>query len=78
MKCLTVGGYIPVLMLLNERPTSPSEPSETKDDETWVASSTAWFLTVVLPIVTVSVPTVPDAPLPSAYWIFQVYPLSDL
>jgi hypothetical protein len=57
---------IPVLMLLKARPTSPSLVSEMKVDETWLASSIAWPWTVVPPIVTVSVPTTPDAPLPSA------------
>lgn len=55
-----------VLMLLKARPTRPSEVSEVKEEETVLASSTAWPLTTVEPMVTVSVPTLPDAPLPSA------------
>lgn len=53
-------------MLLKLNPRRPSEPSETNVEETLVASSMAWFFTVVEPTVTVSVPTVPEAPLPSA------------
>lgn len=51
-------------MLLKARPTNPSEASETKVEDTFLASSTAWVLTVVPPMVTVSVPTEPDAPEP--------------
>lgn len=69
---------LPVLMLLNERPRSPSEVSWTNWVETLVASSTAWPLTAVLPTVTVSVPTVPEAPDPSAYVIFQEAPVNFL
>ena len=71
-KYIEVG--IPVLMLLKARPRSPSEASETNADETFFASSTTCPLTVVPPTVTVSVPTLPLAPDPSAYSILQVYP----
>lgn len=54
-----------VLMLEKANPTSPSDPSEVKEEETFLASSTAWPLTTVEPMVTVSVPTEPEALLPS-------------
>jgi hypothetical protein len=72
------GDCLPVLMLLKAIPMSPSDVSVTKEDETLLASSTAWVLTVVPPMVTVSVPTTPLAPDPSAYSMLQVYPESAL
>jgi hypothetical protein len=69
---------IPVLMLLNDKPRSPSEASETNADETCLASSITWPVTVVSPTVTVSVPTEPLAPEPSAYSMSHVYPDFDL
>ena len=60
-------------MLLKARPSRPSElVSETNWLETAVASSIAWLVTVAEPMFTVSVPTVPDAPLSSPYSICQV------
>jgi hypothetical protein len=67
---------LPVLMLPNDRPTSPSLAPERNWSEALEAISTACDLTVVPPMVTVSVPTVPEDPLPSAYWIDQVAPES--
>lgn len=63
-----------VLMLLKARPRSPSPAPEAKEDETWLASSITWPLTEVPPTVTSSVPQVPLAPDPSAYWMLQVEP----
>lgn len=61
-------------MLLNDSPTSPSLAPETNCEDAWLASSTACPWTVVPPMTTVSVPTVPEDPLPSAYWIDQDAP----
>lgn len=63
---------LPVLILLKAIPMSPSDSSLINEEETLLASSTAWPVTVVSPILTVSVPTVPLAPDPSAYWMLQV------
>lgn len=61
-------------MLPNDSPTSPSLAPETNWAEALSAISTACPLTVVPPMVTVSVPTVPEDPEPSAYWISQDAP----
>jgi hypothetical protein len=66
------GEAIPVLMLLKARPRSPSPAPEANEDETWVASSMTWPLTEVPPTVTSSVPMLPLAPDPSAYWMLQL------
>lgn len=50
-----------MLMELKASPTSPSEESETKVEETFFAFSTAWPVTVVPPIWTVSVPLVNES-----------------
>lgn len=64
-------------MLLKPSPRRPSvSTSETKDELTAVASSTAWLVTVTPPTVTVSVPTVPDAELPSPNIILNLSPAS--
>jgi hypothetical protein len=65
---------IPVLMLLNARPRSPSALFETNEEETSSASSITCPITVVSPTVTVSVPQTPLAVDPSAYVMPQVDP----
>jgi hypothetical protein len=75
---VVAGGKVPVLMLLNARPTRPSDLSDTKVDETLLASSITWLFTVVPPITTVSVPQTPLAPDPSAYEMSHLQPEIDL
>lgn len=63
------------LMVLKARPRRPSElPSRVKDEDTCVATSTAWFSTETPPTVTVSVYTMPDEPLPSPYRMLHLAP----
>lgn len=74
-----LGVNLPVLMLLKARPTRPSLFwSRTNEPETEVASSTTCCVTVAPPILTVSVPALPEADEPSPYLICQVSPLTDL
>jgi len=56
------------------KPRSPSPVSCWNSDERTLASSTAWFLMRSPPTVTLSVPTSPEALLPSPYEMFQVEP----
>jgi hypothetical protein len=59
-------------MLLKDKPNRPSDLSEANSEETIVAISTAWPVTEVPPTFTTSVPTVPEAPLPSPYVILHL------
>jgi hypothetical protein len=57
---------LPLLMVPNDKPSRPSVfVSRTNEALTEVANSTACFVTVTPPTFTVSVPTIPLAPLPS-------------
>ena len=69
-----------VLILLKARPTRPLDcVSVTKEPETAEASSTAWFVAVAPPMLTVSVPTtLPVAFEPSPNVMANVLPLSAL
>ncbi len=64
-----------VLMEPKARPNRPSEEASCVNcDDNLLASSMAWFSTVMLPISILSVPTVPDADDESPYWICQEEP----
>lgn len=62
---VATGVGLTVLMVGQARPRRPSLLSEANSVDRVLASSTAWFLIVRPPIVTLSVPTVPEAEEPS-------------
>ena len=72
------GFGVTVLMLPQARPRSPSPAPWVNWSDIWFASSTAWFLIVSPPIVTLSVPTVPDAEEESPYEICHFEPFATL
>jgi hypothetical protein len=61
-------------MLLKARPRRPSPAPEANEEETLLASSITWPVTLVEPTETSSVPQTPLAPEPSAYEISHVDP----
>lgn len=63
-----------VLITSKPMPSRPEDAaSSVKADETCVADSTAWLITLTPPMLTTSVYTLPLERLPSPYWMFQVW-----